>query len=202
MQFAKTSSTTFLNLLAVVFIILFAGYTASSATPISTMHADARVGEPQGSDAGCQGVILAVEKNFTTPYHMYMTMTSGAVQNNKPRNSESIFVGGMNYVLVNGKWTSTPVSADEKKLTEDAIRKNAKTGTCHYVRDESVSGESTALFATHNQTESGTSDNQIWVSKSKGLIVKQESDIDVGGGRPKSHMSARYEYTNVQAPKM
>jgi hypothetical protein len=202
MQFNQVSLTRFLNLLAISLTILFAAYVATSAAEISTVHAGARIAEPQGSDAGCQGVISAVEKNFTTPYHMYMTMTSGAVQNGKPRNSEAVFVGGMNYVLVNGKWITTPVSAEDKKATEEAIRKNAKTGTCHYVRDESVNGESTALFATHNQTANGTSDDQIWVSKSKGLIVKQESDIDIGGGRPKSHMSARYEYTNVQAPKM
>ncbi len=70
------------------------------------------------------------------------------------------------------------------------------------MKDESVNGESAALFATHGESEHGKDDNQIWISKSKGVIIKQETDIDIGNGRPKTHMSVRYEYTNVQAPKM
>jgi hypothetical protein len=202
MRLNKISSMKFLSAAAVALIILFAAHTASSATQISTAHAYARIAEPQGSDAACQTVVNASEKNFTTPYHMYMTMTSGAVQNGKTRISETIFVGGMNYVMVNGKWISTQLSAEDKKAAEEEFRKMAKTGTCHYMRDESVNGENTALFAIHNQTENRIMDDQLWISKSKGLIVKQESDIDVGGGRPKSHTTMRYECTNVQAPKM
>lgn len=204
MQFNKKSTIVILKMFTSTVALFLLASGAALAAPASGAinWAHAVTSAPQTADAACSAILPALEKNFTIPYHLYMTMTSGAVQNGKPRNSETIFVGGMNYVLVNGKWITTPVSADDKKLTEETIRKNTKTGTCHYVRDESVNGENTAVFATHNQTENGTSDNQIWISKSKGLIVKQESDIDVGGGRPKSHIAMRYEYTNVQAPKM
>jgi hypothetical protein len=81
-------------------------------------------------------------------------------------------------------------------------RKNAKNLSCHFVRDEAVNGEGAALYSTHEESEHGKSDNQIWVSKSKGLILRQETDLDTGGVNGKSHSSFRYEYSNVQAPKL
>ena len=42
-------------------------------------------------------------------------------------------------------------------------------------------------------------DAQTWISKSKGLPLKTEEDIDTGGG-DKRHMSIRYEYSNVRPP--
>ena len=68
------------------------------------------------------------------------------------------------------------------------------------VRDEAVSGEPATLYKVHNQTPDGTLDTQIWISKSRGLALKQINDLDVGGGaRGKSHTETRYEYTNVTA---
>jgi len=187
-----------------VAVVIFLGITASSsfAEPsANVVRAYATSGSPQAGDA-CQPLFAAMGRNLTTPYHTYMTMTGGSAQNGKARNTETISIGETTYVLANGKWISNPVSAEDKKEAEEELRKMTKAGTCQYVRDESVNGENAALFATHNKTEIGTHDNQIWVSKSKGLIVKQETDIDTGAGRPKSHVSARYEYSNIQAPKM
>jgi hypothetical protein len=65
-----------------------------------------------------------------------------------------------------------------------------------------VNGESAALYSTHEESTHGKTDSQNWVSKSKGLILRQEIDIDTGGATGKSHISSRYEYSNVQAPKL
>jgi hypothetical protein len=113
-----------------------------------------------------------------------------------------VFAGDKRYILYDGKWTMSTMSTEEMKAMSLKARQTAKSLSCHYVKDESVNGESAALFATHGESEHGKDDNQIWISKSKGLIIKQETDIDIGEGRPKTHMSVRYEYTNVQAPKM
>ena len=43
------------------------------------------------------------------------------------------------------------------------------------------------------------SDAQTWISKSQGLPLKTEEDIDTGDG-DKRHMSIRYEYSNVRPP--
>jgi hypothetical protein len=39
----------------------------------------------------------------------------------------------------------------------------------------------------------------MWISKSRGLVLRANSVMDTGTGE-KSHSSARYEYTNVRAP--
>ncbi len=75
-----------------------------------------------------------------------------------------------------------------------------KTMTCRLVRDEAVNGEAAALYTAHQQNPDVKSDSQIWISKSKGVPLKLEMDMDVGGAAGKSHRTMRYEYTNVQAP--
>ena len=68
------------------------------------------------------------------------------------------------------------------------------------VRDEAVGGEPATLFKVHNKSEDAV-DVQIWVSKLRGLPLKQSYDLDVGGGPSGvSHNEIRYEYTNVTAP--
>jgi hypothetical protein len=65
-----------------------------------------------------------------------------------------------------------------------------------------VNGESAAVYSAHSESEHGKNDNQIWVSKGKGLILRQETDLDTGGANGKSHLAVRYQYGNVQAPKL
>jgi hypothetical protein len=72
--------------------------------------------------------------------------------------------------------------------------------TCGLVRDELVNGEASTLSSAHKQTPDVKNDSQIWISKSKGVPVKIEMDMDAGGADGDSHRSIRYEYTNVHAP--
>ena len=78
---------------------------------------------------------------------------------------------------------------------------NALKDECTFVRDESVSGESAALYTAKHKTEDDSSTTQLWVSRKTGLPLKFEIDRDVGGGAiGKSHQTLRAEYTNVAAP--
>jgi len=203
MQFKKSFAPSISGTLAVSLTLFFTVWSSSSfvQTQMGTIHAYAASAAPQAGDA-CQPMFAALEKNVGTPYHMYMTQTKAAVQNGKPRNTEIISVGGMLYILVDAKWAARPNSVERQKDNVAQARENAKTGSCKYVRDEAVNGENAVLIATHTKTELATSDTQIWISKSRGLILKQETDLDVGGEGGNSHSSARYDYTNVQAPKM
>ena len=64
-----------------------------------------------------------------------------------------------------------------------------------------VGVEPATLYKVHTQTPDDTVDTQIWISKLRGLPLKQISDIDVGAGaRGKSHTEIRYEYSGVRAP--
>lgn len=203
MQFNKKFAHVILGMPAVslaVFLVVCSSTSFAAplagAIPIYTWGA-----EPQKADA-CQPMFAALEKNINTPYHLYVTQTNPAVQNGKPQTGETVSVGGILYVLGGAKWISKPNAVEFQKSNVEDSRENYKSGSCHYIRDEAVNGESATLITAHSQNEFGTNDSQIWISKSKGLILKQETEIDLGGGVPKSHVSARYEYTNVQAPKM
>ena len=79
-------------------------------------------------------------------------------------------------------------------------QENRKTGTatCRYLREESVNGETAAVYSAHSENEDVKSEGQLWISK-KGLPLREELDTDVGDPN-KVHRSIRYEYGNVQAP--
>jgi hypothetical protein len=189
-----------------VFLLADGGILTAAPSPLVKM---AKIMEPAemlkavvpAPDSECP-VLEAMDKLFATPFHMYMTQTSAGVANGKPMNTEMVSSGGARYVLYQGKWTVSPLSTEELKALDQRNRQNAKNTSCHYVRDESVNGESAALYSTHSESEHGISDNQIWVSKSKGLVLRQETDLYTGRGNGKSHLSVRYEYANVQAPKL
>jgi hypothetical protein len=149
-------------------------------------------------DPSCQPAADATAKMLTTPTHITST-TTAAYTGGKPRNTESIYAGNAIYVNVGGKWSRTKMTPQEMLKIEQDNRESTK-GTCHYVRDESVNGEAAALYAVQTDTEVGKSEAQTWISKSRGLPLRTEMDMDVGGSMGKSHMSTRYDYNNVQPP--
>jgi hypothetical protein len=155
----------------------------------------------QLDDAGCKPVFEANDKLLATPNHMFMTHTSAA-KAGKSTDSEVITVGGVRYIMVGGKWTRSSMSMQERKDQEEQNRKNAKTYSCHYVREESANGEAAAVYSQHSETEDAKSDGLIWVSKNKGLILRIEMDVDTGGEFGKDHMCIRFDYSNVKAPQM
>ena len=80
-------------------------------------------------------------------------------------------------------------------------RKNAKNISCHLLREDSVNGEPAQVFSAHDETEDGKTDATIWISKSRGLPLRKEEDIDTGGDPSgKTHFSTRYDYSNTSVP--
>jgi hypothetical protein len=150
----------------------------------------------------CQSLFDASDKLYGTPYHMYSTQTSPQIDSGKPKAAETISVGGKLYIMTNGKWAASPVSLPEEKQLEQRNRKNATNLSCHYLFDDTADGEKASVYSAHSETERGSNDNQVWISKDKGLILRQETDMNIGGGRATAHVSARYEYDNVQAPPL
>lgn len=143
------------------------------------------------SDSGCKAVFDASDKSTTTPHHLYDT-SPGLTAN------ESIAVDGFYYVLIKGKWKKSPLTVKAQLEQGQENRKNAKSYSCTYVRDEPVDGEPAAVYSTHAvMDEDLKSDCQVWISKSRGLILRQEEDVDTG---EKTHHSIRYDYNNVHAP--
>lgn len=151
-----------------------------------------------GAQDSCKAVNDAQAKVMTTPTHIYTTMT-GVPNSADKHTTEVIYMGAASYVKVSGKWSTSPVTTQQVVKMEEENRKASNT-TCQYVRDDVVNGEAAAVYSTHSERTNPNvkSDGQIWVSKSRGLVLKVE--IDISGDGTTKHHSSRYEYANVQAP--
>ncbi len=145
----------------------------------------------------CDLVLAASRKVYQVPVHLYMTESGGA-NAGKTKNAESVYLNGIAYVMVSGRWRKSPISP--KDLAEAKQDTDQKVGPCTAVGDEAVKGEPSTLYKVHSQSEDVKVDTEIWISKSKGLPLKQVSDVDVGGALGKTHTEIRYEYSNVAAP--
>jgi len=156
----------------------------------------------QSQTTGCSQVLSATFKSFDVPFHMYMVdsaQTDASAHGGKPTVMEEISTGGVMYVMSGGKWIKSPVSmAELKKMKHDNT--DSTKITCTHLRDESVNGEPAAVWRGHATTEFGPMDTDVWISKGRGLPLKSESHVDVGGAMGKSHTVARYDYTNVRPP--
>ncbi|HKV51054.1 MAG TPA: hypothetical protein VJO52_07640 [Gemmatimonadaceae bacterium] len=148
----------------------------------------------------CATVHAVSVKMETTPYHLYFVDSAKAVaaeNGGKPMVGESITVGGKMYLLNHGKWVKSPISLAEMNAERD--KHDWTKDTCTHLRDESVNGEAASVWRSHVVTEMSTVDTDMWISKSRGLVLKANSVMDLGAG-DKNHTSARYDYSNVKAP--
>lgn len=150
----------------------------------------------------CQNIASASIKIWEVPVHIYshQTFSFSAIP---ARSSESIYVGGGVYVMVRGKWTRSPVTITQLKSAQDEGKNDTPKATCRYLRDEAVDGEPAAVYSTHKEGDGFKSDVTLWISKSRNVPLRSESDMDAGvagNSNGKSHSSMRYDYKNVQAP--
>jgi hypothetical protein len=147
----------------------------------------------------CKVAFEANDKLTTTPHHGFTTR-SRVSKADKPEPMEDIFVGGVYYTQYRGKWVKSPMTAEDRKKQQEENRKTAKNTSCRHLRDELVNGEAAAVYKVHSETEDSKVDSQIWISNAKGLILREEADLDASGD--KMHMVTRFEYSNVTAPKI
>ncbi len=187
-------------------------YKATSAsggtTHLSLRYDYANVQAPP-PDSPCQDIDDANYKTDASPFHLYQTFTGSATPNETPVSSEVISLSQSYYGLNGGKWVLIPLQAfdspaDYLKQVYQLTLRNVENRSCQYVRDESVNGESASVYSQHSEYQQGAEkvDAQIWVLKSKGLIVRSEADVDKGGANGKGHVSNHYEYDNIKAPPL
>jgi hypothetical protein len=149
------------------------------------------------ANPACQAIRDAAERTYNTPTHIYTSMTGGHT-GGKPLNIEAIYINNMSYLGVSGKWRASPITAEMRQEAR-GVKESDPHFSCRQARDESVNGEPATLFTMHYHDGDATTDQQVWISKSRGLPLKQDIDMDFGASG-KSHKTMRYEYTNVQAP--
>jgi hypothetical protein len=132
--------------------------------------------------------------------HRTFSTHSPASRGGSPETNESVMVGGVTYIKVQGVWRKSSMTVAQIREQKAENRKNVKSISCRYLRDESVDGEVARAFSVHSETEDDKSDYTAWISKNRGLLLRQEHDIDMGGAAGKIHYSTKYEYVNVSAP--
>jgi len=153
---------------------------------------------PARAADSCQPVYNALTKLITTPSHSYSTQTAPLV-NGQQRTVETIYVQGKTYMLARGKWMVSPATPNDILQQELENEKQGKS-SCQFVRNESVNGEAAAVYSMRRETDTANEDGLIWISKTSGLALRKEVDMDYGGKLGKMHLVARYEYTNVKPP--
>jgi hypothetical protein len=146
----------------------------------------------------CSALYAAMNKVITTPTHLYSTNIAG-YNKNVPESTEMIYSGGAIYVLAKGKWTRSTMTSAAMVAQQQENQRNQKA-TCRHVRDESVNGEAASVYQSHTESDGDKSDVTVWISKSKGVPLKEEYDLDVGGAAGKSHNTIRFDYSNVKPP--
>jgi hypothetical protein len=176
---------------------------------VASMFAIALIGAtPLAAQGNCQPVLDAMGKVFTTPTHIYRTMApvskDGGKRTQDMTRSETIYAAGSVFSKVAGSWRGSRIPVEQVKRLEEENIKSSKY-TCRFLRDESSNGEAAAIYSLHAEREGVRSDGQMWISKSRGLPLRHEFDLDAGAGSDKGHPdiqhhSVRYEYANVQPP--
>lgn len=177
---------------------MFTPITIRVAAPLALLATFVLALPAHATDPGCKPAFDAMAKMAGTPYHQ--TMTENAAFNKKPTHGEIISTADAMYVQVSGAWHRSPYNPRQAaaELREAA---NARQATCKYLRDETVAGEAVAVYDTQEKQDDGTVvASQLWISKSRGLPLKQTIDMDVGGRMGKSHSESHTDYANVRAP--
>jgi hypothetical protein len=141
-------------------------------------------------DTSCQPVFNAALRAATTPHHSYTTMKAAVA--GMPTTAESIYDGKNNYFQYEGKWKLSPLTPKDMVAQEQDNIKNTKS-TCRLLREETIDGVSAILFSTHEERDGDTTDGQVWLSKSDGLLVHV---------RMAEGADTRYVYSGVTTPAL
>ena len=150
------------------------------------------------AEPACTSVFDALIKAAATPNHQFMTETGA--DKTGPESSEVIATSNTMYVKAGATWQGHPYNPQQQAAQMREALKTANI-TCQHLRDETVAGDPVAVYDTRDKQEGGNIvDSKIWISKARGLPLKQTIDMNVGGKHGESHTEVRVDYANVQAP--
>lgn len=164
---------------------------AGLAAALACAHAHAQT-------AACKPLADAMVRLATTPNRQHIVET--AAYKHGTSESEVVETGTTRYLKVNGKWRLHPYDA-KAEAAEIARAMQASKAACTNAGTGDSDGRTATLFRVHNQSDDATTDQQVWIS-ANGLPLKQVIELDVGGSLGKSHREIRYDYADVQPPKM
>ena len=65
------------------------------------------------------------------------------------------------------------------------------TETCEQTSEEEIDGQTAVVYRQQYKSDVGTSDAKIWISKSTGLLIREEQDGEIAG-KGKGHIAYRW----------
>jgi hypothetical protein len=139
----------------------------------------------------CATMMNTMLAHVGTPYSATMVTQ---MPNGKTRTMKTVSTGSIMYVQMPDGWKSM---AQDPKEAVDMMRKAAATAkeTCHRAGAETVGGEMSAVYIAHVENRGNVSDNKVWISKSRNLVMK--TDVQMKGG---DHISMTFDYAHVTPP--
>ena len=136
--------------------------------------------------ASCKTVSDALLKTFATPHHSYSTQTSAG----KTQVIESITAAnGKNYFQYEGKWRLSPMTVADMVKQE---KENIDSATVY-----KCTATGPGAYRVHTENSAAKYDGDISVQN--GLVMRVEQDLDMGAPT-KTHVSTKYDYSNVSVP--
>ena len=145
--------------------------------------------------AACKPPSDGMLKTISTPHHAYSTET----RQGKNKASEAIMVANKTYVLYDGRWRPSPISVADMMQQEKDNVDSASAYTCRVTKSDVVGGQAATVYRVHYENSIGKFDSDVWVAKATGLVMQNEVDADMGDVG-KTHISVKYDYSNVKAP--
>ncbi|WP_157578929.1 hypothetical protein [Rudaea cellulosilytica] len=152
----------------------------------------------QAQTGACMPLVSAMTLLATTPNHQHITET--AAYKPGPSQSEVVETGTTRYLRVIGRWHSHSYDA-KAEAAEIGNAMQASKAICTNAGSADVDGQAVTLFAVHKQSDDAVIVQRIWIG-ANGLPLRQVIDIDVGGALGKSRREFRYDYADVQPPKI
>jgi hypothetical protein len=71
-------------------------------------------------------------------------------------------------------------AVDVTKALGDITADGSYRESCMYLRDETLNGEAVSVYSDLMKSRPGTADGKVWISKTKGLVLQQEVEVDMG----------------------
>lgn len=152
-------------------------------------------------DTTCSLTFEATEKVLRTT-HRSITLIRRSLDDEAPATKETIFLDGKTYLHhSDGLWSRGPSVEDLIKAFHKKKIKDFNHLQCSYIRDEQIDGKLTALYLTHEKRDQTQDDTYLWILKDEKLIVRSETEIKVGAGRP-LRLSIKNEFEDVKTPNL
>jgi hypothetical protein len=121
--------------------------------------------------------------------------TAALAQNGASRDSCAVvhaayktsFKTGSNMSINNSG--ALDVTKAQGEITDDPSNRES----CKYLRDDNLNGEAASVYSEVMKARAGTADGRIWISKSRGLVLQQEVEVDMGA-RGKGKQTITFVY--------